>query len=108
MPFQNQNGHIHFSYNELMVLMLREAKIHEGFWQPSVNYQFQGANLGMDPQNSNDVRPGIQVQVSSVGLMQVDVANPMTVDAAVVNPRPSFVRPTLPVPPKPSVPQAVV
>lgn len=102
MPTKDSNGHIVFSYTELLTLMLRDARIHEGHWMPAVSYRFNGANLAMDPQNTNDVRPGIQIQVDSFGLMPSDAPNPMTVDAAVVNPRPSFVRPTLPVPPVPA------
>lgn len=103
MPVQAANGILNFSYRELVILMIKEARIHEGLWMPNVEFRFQGTNMAMNGDDTNDMRPTVQVQISQVGLMPSPTANPLTVDAAAVNPRPNFVRPTLAIPPAPQV-----
>lgn len=76
--------HLHYSWLQLGTLMLKEQGIHEGLWQVGVEAGLGATNVG--PTAAVAV-PGLVVTLMNVTLTSVEVMLPLTLDAAVVNPR---------------------
>ena len=74
-----------FTHKELVELMVKKAGVHEGKWILSVTFGFGAVNGGPTPEQ---VMPTGVVGVQSIGIQkaQSDSPEPLTVDAAVVNP----------------------
>lgn len=83
----NQNNHPEKIYSllELAALMLKDSNIHEGIYELSVEIQIAVGAVGPDKQNP---LPGAVVGIKGAGLRKVTQANPLSVDAAIVNPPP--------------------
>lgn len=77
-----------FTHKEIMELMIRESGIHEGKWMLQVNFGFTAGNFGP---SDGETYPGGIVLVNRLGLTKAtaDSPEPLTVDAAKINPRPS-------------------
>lgn len=71
------------SLQELATLLVKDADLHEGLFEVSLEIQIAIGAVGPTP---TDLLPGALVGVKSVGLRPTSKANPFTVDAAVVNP----------------------
>jgi len=70
---------------ELTTILIRHHHIHRGLWTLTVNFRFQGTNI----RSFDDaVLPGALLTVQGIGIREVEVADPLTVDAAAVNPAP--------------------
>ena len=85
MPEQTE---IMFSHKELVELMIKRQNIHEGLWMLSVRFGMQATNFGTAP-DSSDVLPTALVPVIGIGIHRADKLTNISVDASVVNPRPS-------------------
>jgi hypothetical protein len=85
MPEINQ---LHFSNQELVELMLKNANIHEGKWVISMLFGFAGGNFGP---TESEMTPGAVIGVQKIGLQRATAETPpaMVVDASLVNPAPS-------------------
>lgn len=70
---------------ELATVLLRHYGIHQGLWTLQVNFNASGHNF-VDVRDES-VAPGVLIGVRSVCLRQVQTADPLTVDAAAVNPK---------------------
>lgn len=73
------------SLRDLAAMLVRDANIHEGLFDISLEIQIA---IGMMGPTTSDSLPGALVGVKSVGLLPAAKVNQHTVDAAEVNPRP--------------------
>ena len=85
MPEVNQ---IFISHQELLEMLVKKAKIHDGKWMLLVNFTFSGANIGPTPESA---MPAAMVGVQNVGLMRAEPGAPtgLVIDASLVNPAPA-------------------
>lgn len=74
---------------ELAAMLVRDANIHEGLFDISIELQL---SIGTFGNPAGEVLPGAIVGVRSVGLLPTVTANPTTVDAGKVNPRPAVAK----------------
>lgn len=76
-----------FNHQEIVTLMLKEAGIHEGFWQLSVNFRLGAGAFGPTPEQ---VAPTGFVSIEGMGLQRLDPIPaeipPLAYDAAALNP----------------------
>ena len=73
-----------YKIKELTAVLLKEQGIHEGLWQLLINFGFGAANIGP---TESEMAPTAMVPVLAIGIQRVPEKNPMTVDAAEVNPK---------------------
>ncbi|MDD2902636.1 MAG: hypothetical protein PHU44_09415 [Syntrophales bacterium] len=78
---------ITFGYKELTTALIKHQGIHEGFWSFTIQVGVQAGNMQTGPSESNTVL-GIIIPLLKLGLQKHDKPNPLTVDAAEVNPPP--------------------
>lgn len=76
-----------YTHEDLLKLMLRDQNIHEGYWTLLVRFGFAAANIGPSPDEPAKVDPSALVGVTGVGMERADKLGPLTLDAAVVNPK---------------------
>jgi hypothetical protein len=74
-----------FTHKELVELMIKKADLHEGRWMMSITFGFGALNGGPLPEQ---VMPTGVVGVQKIGIIRApkESPEPLTVDAAVVNP----------------------
>lgn len=70
---------IFITWDEMLVLILKDKGIHEGFYEPNVNFEVGSL--------SNVNAPNIAFVINKIGLNQVDEEKG-AIDASKVNPRP--------------------
>jgi hypothetical protein len=72
-----------FTFTELARLLVKHQDIHEGNWGIFVRFGISATNI-----SAPDARlvPAAIVPVLELGIQKFDEANPLTVDAAAVNP----------------------
>lgn len=81
MPSRAQN----FSIPELIIALLREKKIHNGWWGLTMHFTATGTSVA--PGDSIETRlPGLTVAVAGVTLVPAKDGEEGSVDASVVNP----------------------
>lgn len=82
MPEASQ---INFKHKEVLELLIRQAKIHEGRWMLSVTFNFGAGNVGPSVEETN---PTAFVSLTSIGIAKApsDAPESLVLDAAVVNP----------------------
>ena len=73
-----------FSYKELAEILIKEQDIHEGLWSIYMRFGISAANIGF---GGKDALPTAMVPVIEIGIQKQQEENPLTVDAAAVNPR---------------------
>jgi hypothetical protein len=85
MPEVNQ---LFFTHKEVLELLIKKAKIHEGKWMLSTNFGFAAGNFGPGP---DQLSPGAIVTVIGIGLQKAASETPeaATLDASVINPGPT-------------------
>jgi len=78
-----------FTYSQLAELLVKESGIHEGHWGLFLRFGLGGANVPCGDLGGEMVlRPAAIVPVNEIGIQEFDDPNPLTVDAARVNPKP--------------------
>jgi hypothetical protein len=81
MPSNDQS----FSIHDLIIALLREKKIHAGWW--GLTMHFSGDGTSVAPKDSTGSRlPGLTIAVSGVTLVLAKDGEEGSVDASVVNP----------------------
>lgn len=82
MPEVNQYV---FSHKEIVEMLIKAADIHEGKWTLSVTFAFAAINGGPTP---DQVMPSAIAGVQTIGIQRAlpDAPDPITVDAAKINP----------------------
>lgn len=84
-----------YPHRDLVTMMLREAEIHEGYWQLIANFRLGVGNVGASPQ---DAMPTGMVSFAGAGIQKFDRQEgqelpPLTYDAAELNPRKQKTKP---------------
>ena len=68
---------------EIAEILVKEKKLHKGFFDLSVEFQIAVGGIGPSPES---IAPGVMVSLSRIGLVKAQQLGPNTVDAALVNP----------------------
>jgi len=74
-----------FTHKEIAEVLIKKQDIHEGFWAIHIEFGLGAANISSGPEDQN-VMPSALVPVKKIGIQKFDQQNPLTVDAALVNP----------------------
>jgi len=75
-----------FNHKEVVTALLKHQGIHEGIWGITIRFRTHGSNMGA---TSNDLLPVLINVIDGIGLCRNTKESNITVDAAVVNPKPS-------------------
>ena len=82
-----EKEHKLFTARELTETLIKHAHIHEGVWGLMVEFGFGAGNMPIaGPDNEFSLKPAGIVSISRIGIQKFDQPNPLTVDAAEVNP----------------------
>jgi hypothetical protein len=76
---------IMFNHKEIAKILIQKQAIHEGIWGVIFEFALAGGLIPFPP-GSDIVVPGAIVPIMKIGLQRFDAHNPITVDAAEVNP----------------------
>lgn len=74
-----------FPVHDLLVALLRDQNIHEGFWGLTVQFEAKGAVLPVTGKPGENL-PGLAIAVSGVTLVPAREEEVGAVDASLVNP----------------------
>lgn len=77
---------IMFSHKEIAEVLVKAQGIHEGIWGIAVQFGLAATTAGP---TQKEILPSAIVPVMSIGIRKFDTENNLTVDAAVVNPKPA-------------------
>jgi hypothetical protein len=76
-----------FTYEEVVVALVKQLDIYDGLWALNVNFSFNAKNIPKDT-NPPHMKPGFHGALEYIGLVRVDKGIPgLTVDAAKANPQ---------------------
>ena len=80
-----ETSQIDFKHKEILELLIKQAKIHEGRWMLSVSFNFGAGNIGPSVDETN---PTAFVSLANIGIAKAssDAPESLVLDAAVVNP----------------------
>jgi hypothetical protein len=78
-------------YPELVEILIKKLDLHEGLWGIYLEFGFGAANMPTAPDGKAFV-PGAVSLVNKIGIQRFESPNNLTVDAAVVNPKPTQAR----------------
>lgn len=76
-----------FPYSEIVEALVRKQGLHEGVWQLRIEFGLSAANI-KQVEGSKDATPSAIIPVVKIGIQRGNELNNLSVDAAVVNPRP--------------------
>lgn len=79
-----------FDWRQLATILVKELNIHEGLWRVMFEFERIGMNANVEMPNGVTYTPGAFLGISAFKLVQVEVEDPMCVDAAEVNPKPAL------------------
>ncbi len=71
---------------EITEILIRHSDIHEGHWGIFFEFGLAGGNISLAPPPEEHVQPAAIVLVQKLGIQRFDQPNPLSVDAAAVNP----------------------
>lgn len=74
-----------YSLPELTTLLIKDQGIHEGLFEISVEFSIAVGAVGP---SKDSAMPGAVIGTKRIGLRKVDSPNPLSIDAASVNPAP--------------------
>ncbi len=86
-----------FDYREIVTQLIKAQGIHEGIWALYIEFGISAANIAIALEGSapatqsgppTEVTPSAIVPVQKIGIGRVDHLSNISVDAAVVNPKP--------------------
>lgn len=78
---------ITFTYKEIVKVLLKHQGIHEGLWVLTAQFALQAGMTKVGP-GEEDVVIAAIIPMMKIGIQKQDKPNPLTVDAAEVNPPP--------------------
>jgi hypothetical protein len=83
------NAEVFVTWDEIVELILKHKGIHEGFYEPNVNFDVGSL--------SNVQAPNIAFVINRLGLKRVEEAEGKTIDASKINPakKPRIVKPKI-------------
>ncbi|MFO7903003.1 MAG: hypothetical protein R6U98_10100 [Pirellulaceae bacterium] len=77
-----------FSHKQLAKILVKHADIHQGHWAISIDFGLGAANIPIAEANDSfSLQPTALVPIRSIGIVRHDEPNPLTVNAAKVNPK---------------------
>ena len=77
-----------FTYRDLVTILVKHEGVHEGHWGLAIEFGLGAANVPIaGPDGVLSLKPVAIVPVNSIGIQKHDEPNPLTVDAAEVNPK---------------------
>jgi hypothetical protein len=85
-------NNISFTLDDILVLLIKHANLHEGNWTLGVGWQIGAGNYGPTP---SQTFPGVAAMLSGLGLQKLPdgplptIAGSVAANAAKVNPAPS-------------------
>ena len=74
-----------FTHKEIAELLIKKQDIHEGLWSMTVEFGLGATNVAAGPDDPN-MSPAAITIVKRIGIQRQEQQNPLTVDAAQVNP----------------------
>ena len=77
---------IGFTHKDILELLLKKQKIHEGIWALRVKFGLNATNIGP---SETDLNPAAIVAVVEIGIQKGEKESSIAVDAAKINPRPA-------------------
>ena len=83
-----------FSHKAIVEDMIRRQRLHEGLWMLTVELGLNGTNVQTQTAAGNVLTPAGVLTITRLGITRTKQANDLTVDAAKVNPQPSFQKST--------------
>lgn len=77
-----------FTHTELAKMLVTQAGIHDGHWGLFLEFGLGAANIPLaGPDGKMSLKPAAVIPVNTIGIQKFDEPNPLTVDAAKVNPK---------------------
>jgi hypothetical protein len=76
---------ITFSYKELATVLIKHQGIHEGLWSVTIQMGLNAQTIKVGP-SEEDMVPAAIIPLIKIGIQKQDKPNPLTVNAAEVNP----------------------
>ena len=76
-----------FTHKEVAEALVKRQGIHEGIWGLYFEFGIQGANVNVAP-GEEVILPAAVTLVQKLGIQKFEKPNNLTVDAAIVNPKP--------------------
>ena len=74
-----------FNHKEIAELLIKKQDIHEGFWALTIEFGLGATNIAAGPDDPN-MSPAAITIIKRIGIQRQEQQNPLTVDAAQVNP----------------------
>ena len=76
------------NYKDLAALMIRQQGLHEGFWGIFVRFGLRATNMQVQHEHGTNLMPAAILPLMEIGIQPFEEENDLTVNAAVVNPKP--------------------
>ena len=73
---------VNFAWKDVTTALVKQAGLHEGLWKVGFAFGMHAMNVNIDKQHL----PAARSFIEKVVLTRADKLDPLTVDAAVVNP----------------------
>jgi hypothetical protein len=80
----SETSQVTFTYKEITESLIKRRDIHEGLW--AIYFEFALGTGNVAGPAKDTLVPAAVLPVLRIGIQKVDKPNPLTVDAAVVNP----------------------
>jgi hypothetical protein len=85
---------IEFNFKEITEMLIRQQNIHEGYWGIYFEFALAAGMVPFPPSHtptpktplSSSVLPTAIIPITKMGIIRFDEPNPLTLDAAQVNP----------------------
>ncbi len=74
-----------FDLKELAAILVRHSGIHEGHWGVFLEFGFGVTSVKIAPEEER-IFPAAVASIQKFGILRSDQPNPLTVDAALINP----------------------
>ena len=82
------------TYKDLAELMVKHKGVHEGLWGVYVRFGLRATNMPVQVEEQTSLMPAAILPILEIGIQPFGEATDLTVDAAIVNPKPSRKRGT--------------
>jgi len=81
---KNNTSSISYTLQQIGEMLIKQEGIHKGLYNVICEFQIGVGGVGPNPES---LTPGVSVGVASIGIMKVDTAGPLTINAADLNPK---------------------
>jgi hypothetical protein len=88
MPDSQPRTPILVSYKDLAKLMVKHEGLHEGLWGVYIRFGLRATNIPVQVEEHTSVMPAAILPILEIGIQPFAEATDLTIDAAVVNPKP--------------------